>query len=1194
MSIPGLLKAVRETPEYQALRSGSEQMVVGLTGSQKSLFIAALAGEPAEDAPFPALILTHSRFEAERWCRDLSTLLAPDQVLQFPGLDTYPHEEVVTDLAVSQERQRALAALAFGERRIVVTNVQAVVEKLMPVDAYVAATLRVRAGERLDPVALGQELTARGYERVERVEIPGTFSIRGGIIDVYPLTLPRPVRIDLFDDEVDTLRSFDPVTQRSQEALVEILIPPARESLFPAERAAQAGDAILELAARQERRLIGLGREEAAAQLTSRVGEHVEKMLSGIYFEGIEQYKPFFYKELHTLLAYVRHGAVVLDEPVRLREQFTAARREIAEAQSAALEKGRILPSQEKIYAEWSDITEAVPRGGRIYLASLDKRVPGMRPERVHQVKARSPEFFHSRFDRLAEAARQWRRERFRVLFVLSTPERGERVVETLRAEGVEAVFAPAVNGEVKSGNIVVTTGHLQTGGEFPDYGLIYLTDTEVFGTTKRRRRRERPETGVRISDFAELREGDYVVHANHGIGRYIGMETLEIGGVHKDYLVVQYAGEDKLYVPTDQVDLLQRYIGIDGQPPKLNKLGGGEWARVKKRVKESVREMAEGLLRLYAERETIKGHAFSPDTVWQAQFEDAFPYEETPDQARAIAEVKADMERPRPMDRLLCGDVGYGKTEVAIRAAFKAVMDGKQVAVLVPTTILAQQHGRTFEERFEGYPVRVRVLSRFQSPAEQKEILRDLERGLIDIVIGTHRLLSKDVVFKDLGLVVVDEEQRFGVAQKERLKEICRHVDVLTLSATPIPRTLHMSMVGLRDMSLIETPPEDRLPIRTYVIEYDEELIREAIMRELGRQGQVYFVYNEVRSIDRMWQRLSELVPEARIAVAHGQMDEERLEEIMLDFLHGEYDVLLCSTIIETGMDISNVNTLIVYDADRLGLAQLYQLRGRVGRSNRVAYAYFTYRRDKVLAEDAEKRLQAIKEFTELGSGFKIALRDLEIRGAGNILGAEQHGFIASVGFELYCRLLEESIKELRGEIVPEPPDPVIDLNVDAYIPESYITDSQQKVEVYKRVAAVRKKEDADELAEEVRDRFGPLPQAVQNLLAVARIKALARACGVGQISSEGDGAVVKLLAGLTLPREVTDLTRVYRGRVIVAPRAASFKVRGRGLSERDFLSLLESVLTDVKAMVEAERSAPAAAEAVERERRAVDRARV
>ena len=1171
MAIGALLETFRDAPDYAKLveaTTGKKPLIVGLSGTQKCLYVAALAHDPPGGRHFPALVLTHSHLQAEKWHRDLSTLLSPERVLLFPNLETHPHEEVVADPGVLKERLRALLRLVAGDPVTVVTSIQAATTKLAPPEVFSAHRIELAVGQRLDVEEIARNLSIMGYERVPKVETPGEYSVRGSIIDVYPLTEDRPLRFDLFDDEIESIRRFDPVTQRSEEALERILIGPAREFLFNPADAQGAVEAILEAGTRQAARLEKQGAAEAAAQLLDRIEEHLEKIRQGIYFEGIEQYKPFLYPRLATVLDYVAKGSVVYDDPVRLKEHHAAMMKDVAESQALLLEKGRILPSQVKIYAEWSEFSDAA--ADKVLLSTLDKRVPGMQPDRVVHVHARSPESFHGKMDRLASSTRRWHDERFRVCLVLSTPERGERVVEAFRDEGLNAVYVDHLNGELKAGNIVVTTGSLESGAEFPDSKLVVLTDYEVFGRAKRRRiPRATTSPEARISDFADLKPGDYVVHTNHGIGKYLGIETLEISGVHKDYLVVQYAGEDKLYVPTDQVDLLQRYIGFEGHPPKLNKLGGSEWARVKKRVKESVQEMAESLLKLYAQRETVQGHAFAPDTVWQTQFEDAFPYEETPDQLRAIEEVKRDMERPRPMDRLLCGDVGYGKTEVAVRAAFKAVMDGKQVAVLVPTTILAQQHGRTFEERFEGYPVRIKVLSRFQTPAEQAAILKGLKQGTIDIVIGTHRLLSKDVVFMDLGLVIVDEEQRFGVAQKERLKEIKQNVDVLTLTATPIPRTLHMSLAGLRDMSIIETPPEDRLPIRTYVVEYDDELIREAIMRELGRQGQVYFVYNQVQTIDRMRSHLLQLVPEARIAVAHGQMDEDQLERIMLDFLHGEYDVLLCSTIIETGMDISNVNTLIVYDADRLGLAQLYQLRGRVGRSNRVAYAYFTYRKDKVLGEDAEKRLQAIKEFTELGSGFKIAMRDLEIRGAGNLLGPEQHGFIASVGFELYCRLLDESIRELKGEVVARPPDPVIDLNVDAYISEEYISDSQQKVEIYKKVAATSSLSEVDELEEEIRDRFGEPPQSVYNLLSVARVKILARHVGVGSISMERDGVSVKLLSGLSLPRDAVSLTRQYRGRIIILPRNAGLKIRSRGMSVPDLLGMIASVLEDLAKML-------------------------
>lgn len=1173
MAIEGLLGVITQSVEFEQIREGlvrprGEQLVGGLSGSQKSLYIAAVYWDICQRQRSPLLVVAYSAYHADRIRRDLYTLLSPDDVLFYPALETLPHEEVTRSAELTRERLTVLDSLTRGEPVVVVTSVQALTEGVPAQKELFAGTVTIDMESRMGLAGLTERIVHLGYERVERVDGPGQFSVRGGILDVFPFTLQQPVRVEWFDDEVDSIRRFHLGSQRSIDGIESVRITPAREFLYPRTDYSDVLKRVRASAQAQAMRLGRLERQQESQALLARAGAHVEKMAAGIYFEGLDQYKPFFCKSLVTLLDYLPEKApVVLDEPSRVQEHARAVENEFAERQALLLEKGRNLPEEAAIYASWPDLLRGARRHPTLFLSGLLQRTPGVDPVRVVEVKSRTPDVFHGRFDRLANEIKAWRKAHFHICLVISTPERGERIVEAFRDEGIEALYVPQVNGQLKRGNVVVTTGQLTTGGELTTNGLVFLTDAEVFGRQKRQRRlKSDDEQGARISDFGDLKSGDYVVHENHGIGRYLGIDTLSIGGVHKDYLVVQYQGEDKLFVPTEQVNVLQKYVGVEGQPPKLFKLGGTEWTRVKKKVKESVQEMAEGLLRLYAEREAVVGHAFSPDTVWQQQFEDSFPFQETPDQLRAIDEVKKDMERTRPMDRLLCGDVGFGKTEVAIRAAFKAVMDGKQVGVLVPTTILAQQHGRTFEDRFKGYPIKIKVLSRFQTQAEQNKIIKDLKRGDTDIVIGTHRLLSKDIVFHDLGLVVVDEEQRFGVAQKERLKEITKTVDVLTLTATPIPRTLHMSMVGVRDMSVIETPPEDRFPIRTYVVEYDEEMVQEAIMREMARNGQVYFVYNRVQNIESMASKLAEVVPEARIAIAHGQMAEEELEDVMVDFLAGEYDVLLCSTIIETGMDIGNVNTLLVYDADHLGLAQLYQLRGRVGRSNRVAYAYFTHRADRVLSEDAEKRLQAIKEFTDLGSGFRIAMRDLEIRGAGNLLGPEQHGFIASVGFELYCKLLEESIKELRGDIASQPPEPVIDLSVEAYVPDSYVADSQQKVEIYKKVVALRDRDDAQDLEEEIEDRFGTLPEAVLNLMTVARIKVLARELGVSGISTERDGVVVRMHTGLAIPRDVAGhLLRRFRGRLMTLPsRANTLKLRSRGLTDAQLLKFIEEVLQE------------------------------
>ena len=788
-----------------------------------------------------------------------------------------------------------------------------------------------------------------------------------------------------------------------------------------------------------------------------------------------------------VFLSYLADQAtVIFDEPTRIREQIGKLVKEN--------------PDLKKRSFTWADITTAAKHHNIIYLSLMLQKIPYTEPSDIISVTAKGIAPFHRQMDLVVgEISSLLERGFYPVLF-LSNQDKAVSVQQNLTEQGITAIYAETVNTLV-AGTVLVTIGSLAGGFELPQARLAIITEKDIFGRQKKRPR-PRAAKGQQITYFRDINLGDYVVHVNHGIGKYVGVETLSVAGVHKDYLHIRYAGEDKLYVPTDQVHLLQKYIGSEGEAPRLHKMGGTEWLKAKSKAKAAVADMAKELLALYAERQIGTGYAFEPDTPWQKEFEDAFSFEETPDQLAAIAEIKADMEKPRPMDRLLCGDVGFGKTEVAIRAAFKAVMSGKQVAVLVPTTVLAQQHFQTFMSRFAGFGPVVDVVSRFRSAKEQKATIAKVTSGQVDVLIGTHRILNSDVVFKDLGLLIVDEEQRFGVAQKEKLKKWRSNIDVLTLSATPIPRTLHMSLVNARDMSIIETPPEDRFPVQTYVVEYNEQIIRDAIKRELKRGGQVYFVYNRVETIDKVQRQLAEMLPDAKIKSAHGQMPEELLEQVMLDFYEGHDDVLVCTSIIENGLDVSNANTIIIYDADRFGLSQLYQMRGRVGRSHRMAFAYFTYRADKVLTEVAEKRLQAIKEFAELGAGFKIAMRDLEIRGAGNLLGAQQHGHIASVGFEMYCRLLEEAVQELRtGKHVELPVEPILEFNVEAYLSGDYIGDAMHKIEIYQRIAAIRNEEHVSQLLDELIDRFGDPPKPVLSLLTVARIKNLARNLGIRSV---------------------------------------------------------------------------------------------
>ena len=1144
MAKVGLLQLMSQTPEHswlvRGLRSGLGGLeLVGLTPGAVPALIAAvyrtLAAE--RDGRRPVLLVAPGPARAERLAEDLAALLGEREVELFPPLEILPWEETRPPRSVVDRRLRTLARLLQDDPFLLVAPVTALIEPLLPAQYYRTQVTAVRRGLELPelPILAGR-LVDQGYERVNQVTTPGQFAIRGDILDIYPPQADLPYRIELFGSEVDSIRLFDPETQRSVESQDEVVLWPARETLFPSDRRAEALARAEQDLTEQVRRLRAVGREGVAAALASRFARQREMLSQGVHFPGDEQFRPYFFPRLDVLVSYLPPGAIILEEPARLAEAIKTATGELASAHAAALEKGKALPSALDGYAGWEQLVAAWRHHPLITLSSLGRHAPGLQPSTSRTVTSRPPDPFHGQTGPLAAALREWKKEGYRVLLALSHPSRLERMAAALREENVTLPTAADVPADLPAGQAFGIELGLGAGFELPAARLVVLTDLELIGKASRRRPSGRRIRGGGLTNLLDLAKGDYVVHVNHGIGQFLGLQTKEIAGVHRDYIVIKYAGEDRLFVPVEQVNQIQKYIGTDDHPPRLSRLGGSEWARLKKRVKESVQEIAEQLVRLYAERQVAPGYAFSPDTVWQREFEDAFEFEETPDQLRAVEDVKRDMERPRPMDRLLCGDVGYGKTEVAIRASFKAVADGKQVAVLVPTTILAQQHLRTFRNRFEGYPVIVEALTRFQSPSEQEKILRSLKEGRVDIIIGTHRLLSKDVVFRDLGLVIIDEEQRFGVLQKERLKELRTSVDVLTMTATPIPRTLHMALSGVRDMSVIETPPEDRYPVRTYVTEYSEELVQEAISRELARGGQVFVVVNRIQAIDHYKAELERLVPEARIAVAHGQMEERRLERVMLDFLEGEYNVLLCTTIIETGMDMPNVNTLIVLEADKLGLAQLYQLRGRVGRSNRVAYAYFTYRPEQVLTEEAEKRLQAIREFTDLGSGFKIALQDLEIRGAGSLLGAEQHGFIAAVGFEMYNRLLEEAIRERKGEEKRELPEPVIDLSVDAYFSDEFIPDSRQKVEMYRRIVGLVDEESVTEVQEELEDRFGSLPVAAKNLLLVARLKVLARQAGVHSILETGRRVAIRFHPGVLLEREVeAELIRRFPGRVAV-----------------------------------------------------------
>jgi transcription-repair coupling factor (superfamily II helicase) len=1101
-----LLQPLKQTAEFKNIRQGlsvgmRQQLVFGVAGSQRAMLAASIIDELQESL----LLITPSEIEANLLAEDLGSLLPGKSIHLFPVWQLLPYQVLATGREIAGRRLKVLEQVCFGKRAVVVASIEALMRRLTPPEIFRAAGFKLEVGRRLELGKVAASLTGLGYQRADLVEGPGQFGLRGGILDVFPPTAERPYRVEFFDDEVDSIRIFNLATQRSEEKLKEFRIPPTSELVIPVERYGEAIRKVNEEYQGQLKKLARSGLPGANRHLAETFSEVLDRLQAGVFFSGIEQFLPYLYPEQVTLIDYLPGDAImIMDEPQRIRDVVESISRERSEIYSDLLARGRVLPGQYQGYLDWRGLQEALKGRQMVLLSFLPRQPQFLRPQNIINLPAKTMHGFMGHWSTLAEEIRQWKRNGYAVVLLVTGQDRARRLLDTLREYKLDAFYVSTADREIRPGNIVITHGGLSAGFELTGARLVVITETEIFGQRKKRRR-ERPRTAAdRLEPFAELKVGDPVVHVNHGVGRYMGIVQLEIAGVRKEYLLVKYAGEDKLYVPADQVGLLQKYLGAGADAPRLSRLGGAEWSRVKNRVREAVRDMAQDLLTLYAFRQTITGYSFSPDTVWQKEFEERFPYEETPDQLSGIEEVKADMERSRPMDRLLCGDVGYGKTEVALRAAFKSVMDGKQVAVLVPTTILAQQHFNSFRERFAGYPVRVEMLSRFRTAREQRLILADLRQGLVDIVIGTHRLVQEDVVFHNLGLVVVDEEQRFGVAHKEKLKQLRQNVDVLTLTATPIPRTLHMSLVGVRDTSLLETPPENRFPVQTYVLEEDPVLLREAIRRELGRGGQVYFVHNRVMELNTVAGWIQSLVPEARLGVAHGQMREEDLEQVMIDFMEGVYDILVCTTIIESGLDITNVNTLIVKDAQNMGLAQLYQLRGRVGRSNRLAYAYFTFRRDRVLKELAEKRLAAIKEFTEFGSGYKIAMRDLEIRGAGNLLGPEQHGHIAAVGFDLYCRLLEEAVQEARGQQKDRTVETLIELPVEAYIPDEYVPDANQKVDLYRRLAAINDPRAIDDLEEELVDRFGDIPGSVRNLLGVARLRVVAGKLKVKTISRQ------------------------------------------------------------------------------------------
>ena len=1042
-----LLAPLGELADYQEILKDRKKgngiiQIAGCVGSQKTHLMYALGDG------FEFRVIVFSSEEKAKKAYEEYRIFT-ENVYLYPARDLLFYYADIKGALLTAQRMGVLRALIEKEKDAsitVITTIDAFLDGLASPSRLKKQRIVLAGGDVVDLTGLEKNLTEMGYERESQVEGPGQYAVRGGIVDIFPLTEELPVRIELWGDEIDSIRSFDTESQRSVENLDKVTIYPASENW--------------------------------------------EESMEAVSF------LEYFPKDRSILL---------LDEPQRLQEAAESVEQEYFHSQESrnASDTDHSENQCLTVY-ETKDIIDEMNLYSGIAMTTLESKCGLFHVREIYSIQTKGVNPYNNSFELLTRDLKRLKRSGYRVVLLSGSRTRAKRLAEDLRDYDLSSFYSEDMERQVNAGEIMVTYGYVAEGYEYPMLKFMVISETDIFGRKKKKKRRKKYE-GQKIQDFAELKPGDYVVHENHGIGIYKGIEKIEVEKVVKDYMKIAYADGGVLYIPVAQMDLIQKYAGADAKKPKLNKLGTIQWGKTKSQVKRAVQAVAEDLVKLYATRQQSEGFVYGPDTVWQKEFEEMFPFEETEDQIQAIEDTKHDMESTKIMDRLICGDVGYGKTEIAIRAAFKAVQEGKQVVYLVPTTILAQQHYNTFVQRLKDFPVRIDLLCRFRSSYQQKKTVEDLKKGLVDIVIGTHRVLSKDVGFKDLGLLIIDEEQRFGVTHKEKIKKLRENIDVLTLTATPIPRTLHMSLIGIRDMSVLEEAPQDRMPIQTYVMEYNDEMVREAIERELSRGGQVYYVYNRVNDIADVAGHLQQLLTEANISFAHGQMRERELEDIMYDFINGDIDVLVSTTIIETGLDIPNANTMIIQDADRFGLSQLYQLRGRVGRSNRMAYAFLLYRRDKLLKEVAEKRLSAIREFTDLGSGIKIAMRDLEIRGAGNLLGEAQSGHMEAVGYDMYCKMLNEAVLKLKGEGEEESFTTTIDLNIDAYIPDSYIKNEYQKLDIYKRIAAISNEEEMDDMMEELIDRFGDIPKKVQQLLHIAALKGLAHSAYVTAVEQKG-----------------------------------------------------------------------------------------
>lgn len=1169
------INPLKELNEYGEIRNKLNRksgliQVSGCIDSQKAHWIYSMS----DGFPY-RIIVTYSELKAreiygEYRFFDKNTVLYPAKDLIFYQADIHGNLMV-------KERISAIKAILESDEVTVVTTIDGFMDHLMSLEAIRASVIEIRSTDTVSVDQLSADLISLGYERAAQVEGSGQFAVRGGIIDIFPLTEENPFRIELWDEDVDSIRTFDVQSQRSIENLSEIRIYPATEIILDRERLEKGIKAIEAEKKACWERLRKEMKTEEAHRIKSLVEELEESLRETSGIVGADSFIGYFYEDTVSFIDYfpVDKTLVFLDEPVRLSEKGQAAELEFRESMMTRLEKGYILPSQAAALYSYKEIAAKLNMRNGLALSTLEQRPGEWKINDSYHVVVKSVNPYNNAFEILTKDLQKWKKQGYRIVLISGSRTRANRLAEDLRDYELNSYYSEDLDKEIKPGEIMVTYGSIHKGFEYPLIKFVVISESDIFGGEKKKKKKRTTYEGQKIQSFTELGIGDYVVHENHGLGIYKGIEKVEVDRVEKDYIKIEYAANGNLYIPATQLNLIQKYAGADARKPKLNRLGSKEWSKTKARVKGAVQEIARDLVALYAARREKNGYIYGPDTVWQREFEEMFPFDETDDQLQAIEATKQDMESRKIMDRLICGDVGYGKTEVAIRAAFKAAQEGKQVVYLVPTTILAQQHYNTFVQRMKDFPVRVDLLCRFRTPSEQKKTMEGLKKGFVDIVIGTHRVLSKEIEFKDLGLLIIDEEQRFGVTHKEKIKKLKENVDVLTLTATPIPRTLHMSLIGIRDMSVLEEPPMDRIPIQTYVMEYNEEMVREAINRELARDGQVYYVYNRVTDIDEITNKIAQLVPEANVAFAHGQMKEHQLEKIMYGFINGEIDVLVSTTIIETGLDISNVNTMIIHDADNLGLSQLYQLRGRVGRSNRTSYAFLMYRRNKMLKETAEKRLHAIREFTELGSGFKIAMRDLEIRGAGNLLGEQQSGHMEAVGYDLYCKMLNQAVKELKGLEPADQYETVIDLDVDAYIPSRYISSEMQKLDIYKRIAGIENDEEYQDMLEELIDRFGDMPRSVDNLLIISSLRALAHSVYVTEVTGNAEELKFVLYQKAQInPVKIPELIESFKGSLkFVMGENPCFiyrKVKSLKGANEDVLENVKKVLNAIKLLIE------------------------